>query len=1088
MINRKQKLLAIIILSITIIIPTELTLVSSASTGVIHINNSTSTSILGETVQIGENINLYFGDTAIPSGLVTLYLSQNPNTQITSSDYMFTPIILGSYITSYGYHVVNDTSYNSWITGYNWINGSIPRSTQPGIYYIKLVNYDTNQVLAVTDTSFTVAVLGQLQLSPATGTAESEVQFTGSGFTPNQPVTISYYDPVRLTWNTWETRTANAVGGLTFVKQMPDLGSSLSMGDNGESTKTISFKAYGNGILAFADYYQYLRGLKIVGDQTAEGLFGNGTNLVYSVNAKVGDSITISGKYFHPNDAIYVRWDGQNEGVTVTAEEWRNAQIVGNSIANSAGSFSTKFIVPLCSVGSHYVAVEDSQCKLIVQITVTNSTTLNLSPFNGPGGKTVQLTGQNFPAGSTIDLMYLDSAFNTWKYLSSVTSNQAGQIFYSLVIPDIGRSVGAGDYSEDSAYNIQFRAQINGIVYSTVDYYQYQRGIKTIGSYTAQGLFGNGTDLIDSVRVEKGKQVTITGKWFHPNDVIYVRWDGTGIYGTVSGNEWRNAQIIGTSIADSSGYFSVQVTIPNADIGEHYIAIEDSNAKIIIKVLLSTGTININPISGPGGALVKITGEGYPASSPVTLEYMNPQTGSWSYWMSNSSEPSGKICFTFEIPDLKKSLGNGEYNYDSSNVINYRLVINGAIYGTVSYHQYYRGLINVGTQTAYGLYGNGTNFASNVQVKAGETLRISGKYFHPGVVYIRWDGQSVVGTVTANQWSQATIIGTTIANDAGNFDTTVNIPVASEGSHYISIEDTQTRLIISVQATQVNQPTPTPSQSPTPTQTPQSSTTPAPTQNPTPTVTPAPTQTATLEPSKPIPTINVKCKSTSTDNGFKVEINGLVTVSDSALSNKAVQLYYSKDGGINWESLTQVTTGSDGRFNAVWISAASGVFMLKAECAPNTEYNQATATISFAIEPSSETSENVFTMTSNSTISQLRFDSETSEFRFAASGKTNTHGYVTVNIPKTLINNIANLKVFLDGNAVTFTSSEETDSWTITIAYTHSTHTIVMALNSNQTDKQPQGNQWIVIGASSITIAIVAASIVAVINKKRHKR
>ena len=254
-----------------------------------------------------------------------------------------------------------------------------------------------------------------------------------------------------------------------------------------------------------------------------------------------------------------------------------------------------------------------------------------------------------------------------------------------------------------------------------------------------------------------------------------------------------------------------------------------------------------------------------------------------------------------------------------------------------------RGLKIVGSQTAYGLYGNGTDFTSTVLIKTGDSLRISGNYFHPGVVYLRWDGQSVVGTVTADQWSQTTPMGTTIANSAGYFDTTVTIPSADSGQHFISIEDSQTRLIITVWVTQTSQPTPTP----TPSTTPQPTQSPTPTQTPQPTATPTPTP----NPSKPTPTINIQCKSTATDNGFRVAIKGLLSSNGTALSDEAVQLSYSKDGGLNWESLTRVNTGGDGKFNAVWISSASGVFMLKAECAASPEYNQATVTVNFAIEP-----------------------------------------------------------------------------------------------------------------------------------------
>jgi hypothetical protein len=46
-----------------------------------------------------------------------------------------------------------------------------------------------------------------------------------------------------------------------------------------------------------------------------------------------------------------------------------------------------------------------------------------------------------------------------------------------------------------------------------------------------------------------------------------------------------------------------------------------------------------------------------------------------------------------------------------------------------------------------------------------------------------------------------------------------------------------------------------------------------------------------------------------------------------------------------------------------------------------------------------------------------------------------------------------------------------------------------MALSSNQAENQPQTTaQWIVIGTSVAIIAIVAGTIVVVLNKKRQKR
>jgi len=651
------------------------------------------------------------------SGWDVIYSESFPSSNITNPNFLTT--------------VVNSSSGSLWLIQDNWVNGTTPKEMEPGNYYIKLVNMANWEVVAVTDTYITLVILGHLHLSPDTGIPGVDVQFTGIDFTPNEPIEISYYDPYTKQWNYWETQTANDTGAIQFTKEMPDLGLSVTGINALELTKAISFKAYGNGIVAYVNYHQYLRGLKTVGEQTATTLYGNGSDLSFAVNLKVGDSFEITGKNFHPNDAIYVRWDGQDVVGTITDVEWSTAEIVSTSIANSTGGFSTEFPVPVCSIGEHYLSVEDTQAKVMFRMSVTNSTTLNISPSTGTGGSPVLLTGYGLSREATVDLMYLNTAIDEWQYLSTAAVDQNGKIEYSFTMPDLGRSVDGTIWQDPSTTTINFRAQIDNIIYSTVRYDQYLRGLKTVGNYTVDGLFGNSTDLTDNVRVESGDSITITGQWFHPQDVIYVRWDGASVVGTVTNEEWADAEILDTTISDSTGNFSLQVTIPTAGIGDHYIAIEDSQTKVIIKILLSPSTIQINPSSGPGGKIVTIRADGLPASTTVNLEYLDAHLGNWDFFMSNTSDISGNICFAFVVPDLQNTVPNGtssgQYELNS-----YRVVIDEAIYGRVEYTQYYRGLVRVGNTLANNFFGNGTNLSAYVKVRTGDSLNLAGSFFHPG--------------------------------------------------------------------------------------------------------------------------------------------------------------------------------------------------------------------------------------------------------------------------------------------------------------------------------------------------------------------
>jgi len=748
----------------------------------------------------------------------------------------------------------------------------------------------------------------------------------------------------------------------------------------------------------------------------------------------------------------------KDDGYWTVGDNWVN----GSFAWASSGSYSVKAFDDVAET----VAVTDTY---IIIDTPADQTSFQISPSSGPGGINALFTGSGYNAFTTIDVAYYDQTYYEWKLWKQVTTNQNGGFSFTSTIPDLGRSNYQGDGSEIVS-RLQFRTQshTSGLVYSYANYDQYARGLKQIGSLTAYGLYGNNSNLASSVKVKTGETLTITGKWFNPNDVIYILLDSQADTGSVGSIQLSSAIQIGQSTANSLGYFEATATIPNnIDGGEHFLAVEDSQSKLFVKITITAGTLQISPASGGGGATVQFTGSGYPPLSSVTLSYRD---SSWNYWTDIPSDSAGNINFDVEIPDLGKKGYSGD-SYNASNQLSFRTEVNGRIYAFADYIQYARGLKQVGGQTATYLYGDCTDFTQtdNLKVKVGDTLTLRGAWFHPGVVYIRWDGVAVVGTVTNDEWSNASIIGTAIAGASGSFDTTVSIPQADAGNHYLAIEDGQTILRIQLQV--VPSPTPSPTYSPSPTSSP------APTQTPTPTSTPSP--------NKPTPTISVASKSTAIANGFRVEINGIITGNGTGLASKAVQLYYSNNGGANWESLTLVNSGNDGKFSAVWVSSASGNFVLKAVSEANSEYNQATTQFNFVISETPD--KNVLSVTSNSTITEFEFNSVTNKISFKAAGTTDTKGYVAINVPKTLVGDISNLKVYLDGNEVTFNSELQIDTWVITIYYTHSAHTIVMDLSgsgASNVDNQPLG-QLPIYEIAIIAIVIIAVVAVAVLKKKQ---
>jgi hypothetical protein len=708
---------------------------------------------------------------------------------------------------------------------------------------------------------------------------------------------------------------------------------------------------------------------------------------------------------------------------THTYTSGMGAWIVGNNWINGS-------IAPNIPVGDYAIKAFDNVATnaavtdtYITVYSLPSDATLQVSPPSGPGGVPVTLTGSGYPPSASVTIAYYDSTFGSWNFLGTATSNASGGITFTTEVPDLRRAQGIGDNPQTYA-QVSYRSEINGVVYSYADYNQYARGLKRVGNEIANGFYGNGTNLASTVRVESGDSLTLSGKWFHPG-VVYVRWDGVAVVGTVTSNEWTNAVIIGTAVANQeTGYFETTVTIPTASAGEHYLAIEDSESLVMIKIYVSMGSLQISPPSGPGGVPVTLTGSGYPPSASVTLAYYDSTFGSWNFLGTATSNALGNITFTTEMPDLRKALDI--YGYPEYTLISFRTECEGLVYRYADYKQYSRGLIRVGDQTASGLYGNGTNLASTVRVESGDSLTLSGRWFHPGVVYVRWDGTAVVGTVTSEEWSNAVIIGTAVANqETGYFETTVTIPTADAGEHYLSIEDSETNLIIKIFSETVLVKTPT--------------------------------------------GISISTSSSSTAVGFQVEISGsLRDVYGNGLEDETVLLSYSFKGTSTWTPFTSDQTDSYGRYSAIWIPPATGYFTVKAEWEGNATHsgsNNSTTINSITFD-----GEYVFSVESNSTISELFFNSTDRTLSFNAQGDSGTQGYAKIIVAKTLVTDLENMRVYLDGNQVEYSLLSIDDSWCLIINYEHSTHRIVLDLNVDIIPEFPPS----LILAIFVTVALFA--------------
>ncbi len=98
----------------------------------------------------------------------------------------------------------------------------------------------------------------------------------------------------------------------------------------------------------------------------------------------------------------------------------------------------------------------------------------------------------------------------------------------------------------------------------------------------------------------------------------------------------------------------------------------------------------------------------------------------------------------------------------------------------------------------------------------------------------------------------------------------------------------------------------------------------------------------------------------------------------------------------------------------------------------------------------------IFEVQSNSTVSELSFNSNSNSLSFRVSGPSGTTGYTKAIIAKSLMPNFTGTTAALDGQNMTFTLTSTSDYWIMDFTYSHSTHQIVIGLASANTSTIPE--------------------------------
>jgi hypothetical protein len=255
---------------------------------------------------------------------------------------------------------------------------------------------------------------------------------------------------------------------------------------------------------------------------------------------------------------------------------------------------------------------------------------------------------------------------------------------------------------------------------------------------------------------------------------------------------------------------------------------------------------------------------------------------------------------------------------------------------------------------------------------------------------------------------------------------------------------------------------------------------------PTPTPTPEPTPTPIPTP-KPEPTIwstlTIHCISSASASNPKIQVSGVLTYNNTGIPNTAIYVGYSADFGANWKNFSLVQTHSDGTYGTVWIPKATGNYLVNAHWDGNDTLHWLDATANMAL--TSDGSGNEFSVISNSTLTDLTYNSATQKLSFTTNGTSSTTGYLYICVPKALASDAHVLKLSVDAAPTTFTSENQDDIWFLYCVYSQSAHTFTLEI-PNVAVVSSESMPWATILLVLAIVVVVIVAVVVVIRRRRR--
>ena len=595
----------------------------------------------------GMDVHIYFSSQNVAVGA-------DIDDEVTAYEWLATILVLplGDQFNITSLHVPDELIY-----------GTDDEDVHGGVYYIYITTTTSKDIKA--KTTFTVTGIAEITtFTPVNGTVGTEVKIEGEGFAPGEAIIVEYDgDEIDIDSGDTEADTngeftlyiiiPESVYGentITIIGEdslaefeetfsiIPEIIIDPVMGEAGINVDITGtgFDRYGDVVItfngvevkekragsdgSFDTYFTVPQADEgtydvVAEDEDDDDIVAGATFTVEASfnpeialdedSGNVGDTITVTGTDFTPDDEVTVYFDGSEVATADTDED---------------GNFTATFGIPASPTGEYDIEVVDGD-EFSATKTFAVEPEMTVTPLTGPMGDSIAVSGTGFGAGEDITILYGAAVITP---AAPITTGSNGTFSGSYLVPAIAAgsyTVNVTDGTSSLTTSFVVKAGItvsptSGKVGSGVGVAGYGFGAsKTISIFfnnklvTPTAPITSGTDGsfsggafnvpvspagIATLIISDGTSSVTTGFVVLADTTISPVTSATspgyvGMQLTISGNGHEaNADIdievtyagelvlLASTTANSSGHFSIAVTIPESAGGEHTITVSSN--------------------------------------------------------------------------------------------------------------------------------------------------------------------------------------------------------------------------------------------------------------------------------------------------------------------------------------------------------------------------------------------------------------------------------------------------------------------------------------------------------------------------------